>query len=52
VRVAKDGELITEARELAAGVLADDPGLANHPALRDALERRLDETSEAFLAKN
>lgn len=52
VRVAKDGDLIAEARELAAGVLADDPTLAAHPELREALERRLDETSEAFLAKN
>jgi ATP-dependent DNA helicase RecG len=52
VRVAKDGELIAEARELAAGVLADDPSLADHPALREALARRLDEESEAFLAKN
>lgn len=52
VRVAKDGALIAEARELAAGVLADDPKLANHRALREALSRRLDEESEAFLAKN
>ena len=52
VRVAKDGELIAEAREVAAGILADDPTLADHTALRDALERRLDAESEAFLAKN
>ena len=52
LRVAKDGELITEARELAAGVLAADPVLANHPALREALARRLDESAQAFLAKN
>ena len=52
VRVAKDGELIAEAREVAAGVLADDPSLERHPALRQALERRLDAESEAFLAKN
>ena len=52
VRVAKDGELIAEAREVAAGILADDPALAEHPALRLALERRLDAESEAFLAKN
>jgi len=52
VRVATDGALITEARELAAGVLADDPTLATHPALREALDRRLDETTEAFLAKS
>ncbi|CAN5315458.1 ATP-dependent DNA helicase RecG [soil metagenome] len=52
VRVAKDGELIAEARELAAEVLEGDPELSNHPALRDALARRLDETAEAYLAKN
>jgi ATP-dependent DNA helicase RecG len=52
VRVAKDGELIAEAREIAAAVLADDPALVRHPALRDALDRRLDAESEAFLAKN
>jgi ATP-dependent DNA helicase RecG len=52
LRVAKDGELIAEARELAADVLATDPTLAEHPALREALARRLDEESEAFLAKN
>jgi ATP-dependent DNA helicase RecG len=52
VRVAKDGELIADAREIAAGVLADDPALDQHPALRQALERRLDAESEAFLAKN
>ena len=52
LRVAKDGDLITEARELATGVLADDPALARHPALREALERRLDESAQAFLGKN
>jgi ATP-dependent DNA helicase RecG len=52
VRVAKDGQLIAEARELAAGVLADDPTLERHPSLRDALLRRLDAESESFLAKN
>jgi ATP-dependent DNA helicase RecG len=52
LRVAKDGELISDARMLAAGVLAADPTLAGHPALREALARRLDETEAAFLAKN
>ncbi len=52
LRVAKDGELITEARALAQGVLDADPTLAEHPALREALDRRLDETSRDFLAKN
>ena len=52
LRVANDGDLIAEARELAASVLAVDPELAEHPALRAALLRRLDEASEAFLAKS
>ncbi len=52
LRVAKDGELISDARMLAAGVLEADPTLARHPALREALARRLDETEAAFLAKN
>jgi ATP-dependent DNA helicase RecG len=52
LRVAKDGVLISEAREIATSVLFDDPTLAAHPALRDALARRLDAEEEAFLAKN
>ncbi len=52
LRVANDGDLIAEAREVAAEVLAGDPELAGHPALSGALRRRLDEASEAFLAKS
>jgi ATP-dependent DNA helicase RecG len=52
LRVAKDGELIVEARALAQEVLDSDPALTAHPALREALARRLDETSRDFLAKN
>jgi ATP-dependent DNA helicase RecG len=52
LRVATDGELIVDARELASGVLEADPLLEQHPALREALERRLDAETEAFLAKN
>ncbi len=52
LRVAKDGDLIADARELAMSVLADDPQLENHEALRAAIARRLDETTEAFLAKS
>jgi ATP-dependent DNA helicase RecG len=52
LRVAKDGELISDARMLAAGVLERDPKLTEHPALAQALARRLDETEAAFLAKN
>ena len=52
LRVAKDGELISEARKLAEVVLENDPALAAHPALKEALDRRLDESAQAFLAKN
>ena len=52
LRVAKDGDLISEARELAARVVESDLALAEHPALREALNRRLDEGAQAFLAKN
>nr|WP_202106965.1 ATP-dependent DNA helicase RecG [Agromyces seonyuensis] len=51
LRVAHDGELIADARTAAAGILADDPTLASHPALAAALRRRLDEESASFLAK-
>jgi ATP-dependent DNA helicase RecG len=51
LRVARDGELIAEARALASEVLADDPDLAQHPALRHALAARLDAAEAAFLAK-
>ncbi|MEO7146406.1 MAG: ATP-dependent DNA helicase RecG [Terrimesophilobacter sp.] len=52
LRVAKDGDLILEARQRAEETLADDPNWRNHPALKAALDRRLDETERDFLAKN
>ncbi|HWU59525.1 MAG TPA: ATP-dependent DNA helicase RecG [Microbacteriaceae bacterium] len=52
LRVAYDAELIAEARMLAADVLAGDPDARAHPALAAAIERRLDETTKDFLAKN
>ena len=52
LRVVKDGELIAEARELAAGLLETDQGLAQYPALADAINRRLDAASESYLSKN
>jgi len=52
LRVAKDGKLITEARALAQQVLDEDPKLVEHPALRLAISRRLDDTTRDFLAKN
>jgi ATP-dependent DNA helicase RecG len=52
LRVAKDGDLILDARMLAADVIEADPMLFEHPALSAALARRLDETEAAFLSKN
>jgi ATP-dependent DNA helicase RecG len=52
LRVSRDGELIEDAREVAAGILDADPELREHPALKDALDRRLDETERAFLGKS
>jgi ATP-dependent DNA helicase RecG len=52
LRVSRDGTLIEEAREVAAGILADDPDLRQHEALRDAIERRLNEAERAFLGKS
>jgi ATP-dependent DNA helicase RecG len=52
LRVSRDGKLIEDARAVAEGILAGDPGLRLHDALRDAIERRLDETERAFLGKS
>jgi ATP-dependent DNA helicase RecG len=50
LRVARDGDLIADARELAEATLASQP-LAANPALDAAIERRLDETERDFLSK-
>jgi ATP-dependent DNA helicase RecG len=52
LRVAKDGELIAEARTLAAPLVEADAELAGHPALREAIARRLDDGERDFLAKS
>lgn len=51
LRVARDGDLITDARGAASAMLEADPTLDAHPALAAALARRLDEAEQAFLAK-
>ncbi|MEP7104643.1 MAG: ATP-dependent DNA helicase RecG, partial [Chloroflexota bacterium] len=38
-------QLLSEVREEAELVLAEDPGLERHAALRAAVDRRLDQTS-------
>jgi ATP-dependent DNA helicase RecG len=52
LRVAKDGTLIAEARAAALGVLESPGGLAAHPALGEALARRLDAQERDFLSKS
>ncbi|MCS5718897.1 ATP-dependent DNA helicase RecG [Herbiconiux sp. CPCC 205763] len=51
LRVVKDADVIQDARAVATGIVADDPSLDAHPALRDALDRRLRESERSFLAK-
>jgi ATP-dependent DNA helicase RecG len=51
LRVVKDADVIQDARAVAGEIVADDPGLDEHPALRGALDRRLRETERSFLAK-
>jgi ATP-dependent DNA helicase RecG len=51
LRVARDGDIIADARAAAEAVLDADPALTAHPALAAALARRLDEAERAFLAK-
>ena len=52
LRAARDGDIIADARELATEVLAEDPSLATHAALAEALRRRLSEAERDFLDKN
>ncbi|MDR6574565.1 ATP-dependent DNA helicase RecG [Curtobacterium sp. 320] len=52
LRVVEHADLIVDAREEAERVLEPDPQLDGHPALREALARRLDESDAAFLGKN
>ena len=52
LRVVKDSKLIARARELAEGILDEDPTLAKHPGLRDVIARRVSEEDRAALAKN
>ncbi|WP_382304640.1 ATP-dependent DNA helicase RecG [Herbiconiux sp. UC225_62] len=51
LRVVKDAPVIEDARAVATEIVTADPALDAHPALRDALERRLRETEASFLEK-
>jgi ATP-dependent DNA helicase RecG len=49
--VIDDEEIIAEAREEAAAIVAEDPGLEHLPGLRTALDALLDEDREQYLDK-
>jgi ATP-dependent DNA helicase RecG len=51
LRVARDGDIIAEARAAAAALLDDGPGLREHAALAAAVRRRLDDEASEFLSK-
>ena len=49
LRVAKDGEIIADARRAVQEILDVDPAFADHPDLREAVARRLDESERGYL---
>jgi ATP-dependent DNA helicase RecG len=51
LRVARDGDLIAEARADAGGLLHESPGFAAYPALAAAVRRRLDDEASEYLSK-
>jgi ATP-dependent DNA helicase RecG len=51
LRVLRDEDVIVQARDDATALLADDPGLEQHPALAAALDATLDAEREAFLER-
>jgi len=51
LRVVRDADVIAEAREDAARVVAGDPSLAGHPALAAAIDEFLDPQREEFLER-
>ncbi|WP_322412037.1 ATP-dependent DNA helicase RecG [Microbacterium invictum] len=51
LRVARDADLISAARRAAETVISDDPALLRHPALAQAIERRIGNVERAALAR-
>jgi ATP-dependent DNA helicase RecG len=52
LRVARDGDLILQARKVAEKIIEKDPELVSHSALADAIRRRLSDSERDFLSKN
>jgi ATP-dependent DNA helicase RecG len=51
LRVATDGDIISDARTAARELIGGDPEMRTMPALRAAVRRRLDDTERAALSK-
>jgi len=51
LRVARDGDLIAEARASAAAIIDGGAALDAHPALAAAVARRLDDEAREYLSK-
>lgn len=51
LRVARDADIISEARTAAESVILDDPALIRHPALAAAIERRIGSAERAAMAR-
>jgi ATP-dependent DNA helicase RecG len=51
LRVARDADLIAEARAAAEAVIGEDPALVRHPALSAAIERRIGTVERAAMAR-
>lgn len=52
LRVVADADVIADAREAAARIVAVDAAFADYPSLREAVNRRLDESAREFLSKS
>jgi ATP-dependent DNA helicase RecG len=51
LRLLRDEDLILAAREDAFAIVTDDPGLEEHPALRDVIASALDDEQAAYLER-
>jgi ATP-dependent DNA helicase RecG len=51
LRVLTDADVIADAREVATALVAADPDLSRHPALRAAIDQLLDPERELFLER-
>jgi ATP-dependent DNA helicase RecG len=51
LRLLRDEDLIVQAREDAFAIVGADPGLEQHPALRDVIASALDEEQAAYLER-